>query len=387
MKKILSILYIYTLAISVAGANTTINQYFGTQNTQNYGNYTKDTCNSCNNKVRHTSGCNRYKSCNKPSCSSNNCSQNVQYVPNPQYKYEQHNTQYEQQQVKYTQQDKQEFQEPEEKKLFVPYVSLKMGLATHDFDLDLGDVNLPTLIVDKNYNDDYYSDSYYEDMAFINKVLNVVESHAQDFLKLGFYKDNTFSFNPAIGFEINPKNFSKYAAFRAEFEYSKNQESKTKFIDISKIITEILDENFNSEITAQIISHADAYMLNGYIDIKTNHFIKPFVSMGIGYSDFEVNVDIRMPDILPMLNNGLITKDNTTIWSLGGGFGFKIKDNIYLDAQYRYIDYGNLEIGETLDNLFKDIFAGESPQIKFEKDAIRFTDKSHQFLIGIRITF
>lgn len=33
MKKILSILYIYTLAISVAGANTTINQYFGTQNT------------------------------------------------------------------------------------------------------------------------------------------------------------------------------------------------------------------------------------------------------------------------------------------------------------------------------------------------------------------
>lgn len=387
MKKILSILYIYTLAISVAGANTTINQYFGTQNTQNYGNYTKGTCNSCNNKVRHTSGCNRYNSCNKPSCSSNNCSQNVQFVPNPQYKYEQYNTQYEQQQVKYTQQNKQEFQEPEEKKLFVPYVSLKLGIATHDFDLDLGDVNLPTLAVDKNYNDDYYDDSYYEDIAFTNKVLNVVESHAQDFLKLGFYKDNTFSFNPAVGFEINPQKFSKYAAFRAEFEYSKNQKSKTKFIDISKIITEILDEDFNSEITAQIISHADAYMLNGYIDIKTNHFIKPFVSMGIGYSDFEVNVDIRMPDVLPMFDSGLITKDNTTIWSLGGGFGFKIKDNIYLDAQYRYIDYGNLEIGETLDNLFKDIFAGESTQLKFEKDAVRFTDKSHQFLIGIRVTF
>ena len=387
MKKILSILYIYTLAISVAGANTTINQYFGTQNTQNYGNYTKGTCNSCNNKVRHTSGCNRYNSCNKPSCSSNNCSQNVQFVPNPQYKYEQYNTQYEQQQVKYTQQNKQEFQEPEEKKLFVPYVSLKLGLATHDFDLDLGDVNLPTLAVDKNYNDDYYDDSYYEDIAFTNKVLNVVESHAQDFLKLGFYKDNTFSFNPAVGFEINHQKFSKYAAFRAEFEYSKNQKSKTKFIDISKIITEILDEDFNSEITAQIISHADAYMLNGYIDIKTNHFIKPFVSMGIGYSDFEVNVDIRMPEVLPMFDSGLITKDNTTIWSLGGGFGFKIKDNIYLDAQYRYIDYGNLEFGETLDNLFKDIFAGESTQLKFEKDAVRFTDKSHQFLIGIRVTF
>lgn len=387
MKKILSILYIYTLAISVASANTTINQYFGTQNTKNYGNYTKGTCNSCNNKERHTSCYNKHNSCNKPSCSSNNCSQNVQFVPNPQYKYEQHNTQYEQQQVKYTQQDKQEFQEPEEKKLFVPYVSLKLGLATHDFDLDFGDVNLPTLVVDKNYNDDYYYDSYYEDMAFINKVLNVVESHAQDFLKLGFYKDNTFSFNPAVGFEINPQKFSKYAAFRAEFEYSKNQESKTKFIDISKIITEILDENFNSEITAQIISHADAYMLNGYIDIKTNHFIKPFVSMGIGYSDFEVNVDLRMPDVSPIFDNGLITKDNTTIWSLGGGFGFKIKDNIYLDAQYRYIDYGNLEIGETLDKLFKDIFAGESTQLKFEKDAVRFTDKSHQFLIGIRVTF
>ena len=275
--------------------------------------------------------------------------------------------------------------ESDKKNTITPYISLKLGYAANKSIINFKDSNAKDIYI--NFEDDQDS------QQMITNILNWVDKTA-DNAGLFFNISNTFSINPAIGVEFDIPSV-KHFRFRLEGEYTSPQTAKTDYIDVSELINYTDDTNCIDdecvpfpEAGGKLESTFNAFMLNGYIDIKTQSPFTPYFSMGVGYSTLETKFDINVAMNLgvPALNGaGITIEDNSIAWSLGCGLAYKITDTIYIDAQYRYINWGKLGVGDTINSILGTV--GVSEFISFPNDIALINSKSHQFLLGARVTF
>ena len=67
-----------------------------------------------------------------------------------------------------------------------------------------------------------------------------------------------------------------------------------------------------------------SYMLNGYLDMKTNGSVQPFLGVGIGFLNGEID------------DNGFTTDDTVFGYQLTAGLALPINKNLSLDLYYRF---------------------------------------------------
>jgi len=97
-----------------------------------------------------------------------------------------------------------------------------------------------------------------------------------------------------------------------------------------------------------------SYMLNGYIDIKTESAIKPFIGAGVGLLDAEFRSSGFNSD-----------KDKEFGYQFMAGLGFKTDDLVTIDVSYRYQGAPN----------------------DFSKNGTSISYNSSNILLGIRANF
>ena len=174
----------------------------------------------------------------------------------------------------------------------------------------------------------------------------------------------------------------KFLSFRVEGEYMHNQQTSTNTIDVQKLFTAIgMEEAPVFDVTFN--SRTDTFFLNGYVDLKTDTFIKPFLSLGLGYTNFEANIKLKTDYLVGLPLTGMFEFEEKNIaWSLGFGLSFQIKDNVFIDTQYRYIDYGKISVGDEFINM-GNLIGG----VSFDSETFAFTQDAHQLSVGLRVHF
>lgn len=232
-----------------------------------------------------------------------------------------------------------------------PYVSAKLGWAQPNLAIK-GD-SLSMALSDEAL-ESLDEDDYASAMSYANSIKNTAEP-----ISIGISGNDQFSLNPAIGAVLNFEDF-KLATFRFEVEALLNQDVEQD-INLGVLVPNgIVDGTLKTF----------GLMGNVYVDFKTDCFIKPFVSAGLGYSSMKLDTKIYsdFAEIYSREN----WKDKNLAWSVGTGLSFEINSYTNVDLQYRYVDYGQVDIdlGE-----FDDFQLG-----------IDMENNVHQFLLGIRFT-
>ena len=126
---------------------------------------------------------------------------------------------------------------------------------------------------------------------------------------------------------------------RTELEYSKNG-------DAEDTIYGVVDTTVESQ----------SVLVNTYYDIKTDTNFTPYIGAGLGVSKIKGKMSVAgVSDSMD---------DNSFTWQVGGGVSVSIAKNAFLDAGYRYVDYGDIK----------------ESGVKLEVDA-------HEFYIGARYAF
>ena len=250
---------------------------------------------------------------------------------------------------------------------YSPYISTKIGYSFNDLAIDLQYLNLPTI------ND--------EESDYINQLFDSIEEITQNF-KVGIHTKNTYSINPGIGVKIELDDI-KFLSFRVEGEYMHNQQTSTNTIDVQKLFTAIgMEEAPVFDVTFN--SRTDTFFLNGYVDLKTDTFIKPFLSLGLGYTNFEANVKLNTDALIGLPLAAMLEFEEKNIaWSIGFGLSFEVKDNVFIDTQYRYIDYGKISIGDEFIGI-TELTGGVA---SFDSETFAFTQDAHQLSVGLRVHF
>ena len=87
-------------------------------------------------------------------------------------------------------------------------------------------------------------------------------------------------------------------------------------------------ESLNGDISAV------TFLVNGYFDFATGGPLTPYITAGIGYSNFEVNIQDVSDD------------DNLFTYQLGAGVGYSISETVILDLRYRYLGFDDYEYSE-----------------------------------------
>lgn len=184
-----------------------------------------------------------------------------------------------------------------------------------------------------------------------------------DVLDIRVHTDGVWSVNPAVGAKVAFDDVN-FATFRVEAEFAYNQDAK-KSINLS---TEWHKDTYSVKMQTWGI------MANAYMDFQTNSFIKPFISAGLGYGNSKLSYNYSGYDIdSGGAYDAASWKKNNLIWSVGGGLSFDITENIAVDAQYRYTDYGNVKL--TISDGYDEL------------GSIEVKDVMHQFMLGARYTF
>lgn len=247
---------------------------------------------------------------------------------------------------------------------YSPYISTKIGYSFNDLAIDLQYLNLPTI----------------HEEPYINDLFNSIEEITKNF-KVGIHTQNTYSINPGIGVKIELDDI-KFLSFRVEGEYMHNQQASTNTIDVQKLFTAIgMEEAPVFDVTFN--SRTDTFFLNGYVDLKTDTFIKPFLSLGLGYTNFEANVKLKTNYPIGLPLTGMLEFEEKNIaWSIGFGLSFQIKDNVFIDTQYRYIDYGKISVGDEFISM-GNMIGG----VSFDSETFAFTQDAHQLSVGLRVHF
>lgn len=247
---------------------------------------------------------------------------------------------------------------------YSPYISTKIGYSFNDLAIDLQYLNLPTIHEEPSIND----------------LFNSIEEITKNF-KVGIHTQNTYSINPGIGVKIELDDI-KFLSFRVEGEYMHNQQASTNTIDVQKLFTAIgMEEAPVFDVTFN--SRTDTFFLNGYVDLKTDTFIKPFLSLGLGYTNFEANIKLKTNYPIGLPLTGMLEFEEKNIaWSLGFGLSFQIKDNVFIDTQYRYIDYGKISVGDEFISM-GNMIGG----VSFDSETFAFTQEAHQLSVGLRVHF
>ena len=247
---------------------------------------------------------------------------------------------------------------------YSPYISTKIGYSFNDLAIDLQYLNLPNI----------------HEEPYINDLFNSIEEITKNF-KVGIHTQNTYSINPGIGVKIELDDI-KFLSFRVEGEYMHNQQASTNTIDVQKLFTAIgMEEAPVFDVTFN--SRTDTFFLNGYVDLKTDTFIKPFLSLGLGYTNFEANIKLKTNYPIGLPLTGMLEFEEKNIaWSIGFGLSFQIKDNVFIDTQYRYIDYGKISVGDEFISM-GNMIGG----VSFDSETLAFTQDAHQLSVGLRVHF
>ena len=248
---------------------------------------------------------------------------------------------------------------------YSPYISTKIGYSFNDLAIDLQYLNFPTII---------------EEDEYINELFDAIEEITKNF-KVGIHTQNTYSINPGIGVKIELDDI-KFLSFRVEGEYMHSQQASTNNIDVQKLFTAIgMEEAPVFDVTFN--SRTDTFFLNGYVDLKTDTFIKPFLSLGLGYTNFEANIKLKTNYPIGLPLTGMLEFEEKNIaWSIGFGLSFQIKDNVFIDTQYRYIDYGKISVGDEFISM-GNMIGG----VSFDSETFAFTQEAHQLSVGLRVHF
>ena len=117
-------------------------------------------------------------------------------------------------------------------------------------------------------------------------------------------------------------------------------------------------------LPAEGSASALSYMVNGYFDIPTNMFIKPYLGGGIGYATVSIN-DATVPGVTPVADDSA----SVLAYQFSTGIGFEISRTTTLSLGYRY-------------------FVTEEPEM-VDVFGSPFTTEyqSHEFNIGVRFLF
>lgn len=253
---------------------------------------------------------------------------------------------------------------------YSPYISTKVGYSFNDLAIDFSDLNLPNINEEGDDSDSFST----------NALFDGIEEIARNF-KLGIHSKNTYSINPGIGIQIDFEDL-KFLSFRVEGEYINSEQASTNTIDVKKLLTSIGLEN-SPRFDVTFNSNAETFFLNGYVDLKIDAPIKPFLSFGLGYTNFEANIKLDTDALVGIPLTGMLEFEEKNIaWSLGFGLAFKVKDNVFIDAQYRYIDYGKISVGDEFNNIYelRDI-------LLFDSETVAFTREAQQISVGLRVHF
>lgn len=131
--------------------------------------------------------------------------------------------------------------------------------------------------------------------------------------------DSVSVFGGAIGY--------KYKYFRGELEYVSREDAEE-------------DIKSGTAITSTMTLSSTSYMFNLYFDLMPNYWISPYISVGAGFSEIELNND----------NVGLVLDENYEdtkfSWQMGAGLTIRINRCLNIDGGYRYYTLGKIEGAE-----------------------------------------
>ena len=83
-----------------------------------------------------------------------------------------------------------------------------------------------------------------------------------------------------------------------------------------------------------------AALFNGYVDLGTWYNFTPYLGGGIGAAQMRVS-DYASTAAPPFATGSSKTQYNFA-WSLTGGIGYQVAPNIVVDANYRYVNFGDV---------------------------------------------
>ena len=204
----------------------------------------------------------------------------------------------------------------------------------------------------------------------ISPYISVKSGYSNNKLKLSgsrrqsdFSKNNSY-FSLALGLDFY-YNISELFSFHIETEYlhTKNHFSKTS-VGVLNSIPDV-------KTTTSVQTKATGGLFNTYIDINLPVFVKPFIMAGVGYSKLVLDHEYTDEVVYNGYFYGRAITPNYTysahnfIYQLGLGFDYKVTNHITLDAEYRYLNYGSVNIS----------------------DYYKFKQIYNQLLFGIRYTF
>ncbi len=158
-----------------------------------------------------------------------------------------------------------------------------------------------------------------------------------------FQFDNGYAVNAAIGYKFG------MPRIEGEISWQKN--------DFDKQIETGTTRNAGGDLSVS------AFMINGYLDFETHTRFTPFITLGIGFANVDVN------DLTSSGTKVLDDNDTVMAYQAGAGVAVDIAENIVLDFKYRYF--------MTQDQDFTAI----------DKSIIHNEFSSHNLLIGIRYSF
>jgi opacity protein-like surface antigen len=135
--------------------------------------------------------------------------------------------------------------------------------------------------------------------------------------------DSGFTIGGAVGYKI--ENFR----YEGEISYQKNDLDSISALGISLPV-----DGDISFLT---------FLVNGYFDFGSGGPLTPYVTAGIGYSNFEIG------------DGGDSEDDNLFTYQLGVGVGFTINENVTLDLRYRYLGFEDYEYSDATGRISAEI--------------------------------
>ncbi|MBO4285279.1 MAG: porin family protein [Alphaproteobacteria bacterium] len=181
------------------------------------------------------------------------------------------------------------------------------------------------------------------------------------------HKDNVFGLRLATGVDA-PLN---YGNLRSEIEFGYNGKAK----DSNKfdfVIHNPYEHKYSLETSVW------SAMVNFYYDFNTNTNFMPYVGAGLGYAHISAKSNVYGTVLTNTLDLTEKVSKGSFAWNVGVGASYGLTQNIFLDAGYRYTNYGRVKGSKTTDI----IGLGKPLHTKG-----KFKVDSHEALVGLRFVF
>lgn len=181
--------------------------------------------------------------------------------------------------------------------------------------------------------------------------------------------DSSFGGGLAIGYD-----FAVYGAapVRLELEYLYRGKAKGKYGDKMTRVDDYGDSPATAIFGSNHSFEANIHTVfaNAYMDFHNDSNFTPYIGLGIGGAYVDAKTTIRQTFAMGDSRGYNITDDNyyyitdgyiregthtyygqqnswNVAWNVGAGFAYQVTDNIALDLNYRYSDFGEADFGTT----------------------------------------